>query len=94
MRILTKYVVGELLKMFLLTLGVMTLMMFIGLLGKQAVDQGLGLGAILRLTPYILPEALQFTLPGALLLAVSGVYGRIASSNELVAVKSMAFRLW
>ncbi|QDU54724.1 LptF/LptG family permease [Aeoliella mucimassa] len=89
MRILTKYVVGELLKLFVLTLSVMTLMMFIGLLGKQAVEQGLGLGALLRLMPYVLPEALQFTLPGALLLAVSGVYGRVASSNELVAVKSM-----
>lgn len=88
-RILTKYVLGELLKVFFITLGVMTLMMFVGLLGKQAVDVGLGLGGLLQLTPYILPEAMQFTLPGALLLAVTGVYGRIASSNELVAVKSM-----
>ncbi len=89
MRILTKYVLSELLKVFLLTLGVMTLMMFVGLLGKKAVDLGLGLGGLLQLTPYVLPEALQFTLPGALLLAVTGVYGRVASSNELVAIKSL-----
>lgn len=89
MRILTKYVLGELLKVFLLTLGVMTLMMFVGLLGKKAVDLGLGLGGLLQLTPYVLPEALQFTLPGALLLTVTGIYGRMASSNELVAIKSM-----
>ena len=89
MRILTRYVLGEVLKVFLLTLGVMTLMIFVGLLGKKAVDFGLGLGGLLQLTPYILPEALQFTLPGALLLAVTGVYGRVASSNELVAIKSM-----
>ncbi len=89
MRILTKYVLGELLKVFLLTLGVMTLMMFVGLLGKKAVDLGLGLGGLLQLTPYVLPEAMQFTLPGALLLAVTGVYGRVASSNELVAIKSL-----
>lgn len=89
MRILTKYVLGELLKVFFLTLGVMTLMMFIGLLGKKAVDLGLGLGGLLQLTPYVLPEALQFTLPGALLLAVTAVYGRVSSSNELVAIKSM-----
>lgn len=75
--------------MFLLTLGVMTLMIFIVLLGKTAVDHGLGLGGLLQLTPYVLPNALQFTLPGALLLAVTGVYGRLASANELVAVKSM-----
>lgn len=89
MRILTKYVLAELLKVFFITLGVMTLMMFVGLLGKQSVEVGLGLGGLLQLTPYILPEAMQFTLPGALLLAVTGVYGRMASSNELVAVKSM-----
>jgi lipopolysaccharide export system permease protein len=88
-RILTKYVLSELLKVFILTLGVMTLMMFVGLLGKKAVDLGLGLGGLLQLTPYVLPEALQFTLPGALLLAVTGVYGRVASSNELVAIKSL-----
>lgn len=89
MRILTKYVLSELLKVFFLTLGVMTLMMFIGLLGKKAVDLGLGLGGLLQLTPYVLPEALQYTLPGALLLAVTAVYGRLASSNEMVAIKSM-----
>jgi lipopolysaccharide export system permease protein len=88
-RIFTKYVLSELLKVFLLTLGVMTLMMFVGLLGKKAVDLGLGLGGLLQLTPYVLPEALQFTLPGALLLTVTGIYGRMASSNELVAIKSM-----
>src|SRR5690606_4238615 len=40
-------------------------------------------------TPYILPNAMQFTLPGALLLATTGVYGRMAASNEVVAVKSL-----
>lgn len=89
MRILTRYVLSELLKVFLLTLGVMTLLMFIVLLGKQAIEVGLGLGGLLQLTPYILPNALQFTLPGALLLATTAVYGRVASSNELVAIKSL-----
>lgn len=89
MRILTRYVFLELTKVFLLTLGVMTLMMFLGLLGKEAVDSGLGLGGLLRLTPFVLPEAMQFTLPGALLLATTGVYGRVSASNEVVAVKSL-----
>jgi lipopolysaccharide export system permease protein len=87
--IITRYVFVDLLKVFLLTLGVMTLMMFLGLMGKEAVDSGLGLGGLLRLTPYILPEAMQFTLPGALLLATTGVFGRMAASNEVVAVKSL-----
>lgn len=89
MGILTRYVFFDLVKVFVLTLSVMTLMMFLGLMGKEAVDSGLGLGGLLRLTPYILPEAMQFTLPGALLLATTGVYGRIAASNEVIAVKSL-----
>src|SRR5690606_29257093 len=80
--ILTRYVFFDLVKVFLLTLSVMTLMMFLGLMGKEAIDTGLGLGGLLRLTPYILPNARQFTLPGALLLATTGVYGRMAASNE------------
>jgi len=89
LRILTRYVVIDLLKVFFLTLGVMTLLLFVVLLGRQAVDRGLGLGPLLRMAPYILPEAMQFTLPGALLLATTGVYGRMAASNEIVAVKSL-----
>ena len=44
MRILTRYVVFDLLKVFLLILTGLTLMIFIGLVGKEAVDKGLGLG--------------------------------------------------
>jgi lipopolysaccharide export system permease protein len=87
--ILTRYVFLDLLKIFLVTLSVMTLMMFLGLMGKEAVDSGLGLGGMLRLTPYVLPEAMQFTLPGALLLATTGVFGRMSAGNEVVAVKSL-----
>ncbi len=89
MGILTRYVFFDLIKVFMLTLSVMTLMMFLGIMGKEAIDTGLGLGGLLRLTPYILPNAMQFTLPGALLLATTGVYGRMAASNEVVAVKSL-----
>jgi lipopolysaccharide export LptBFGC system permease protein LptF len=39
--------------------------------------------------PYILPQAMQFAVPGAMLLATTSVYGRMASYNEIVAVKSL-----
>src|SRR5262249_12557751 len=38
---------------------------------------------------YMLPQAMQFSVPGALLLATTVVYGRVSSSNEIVAVKSL-----
>jgi len=67
----------------------MTAFMFLVLIGKEAVDEGLGLMPILRLMPYMLPQAMQFAVPGAMLLATTGVYGRVASSNEIVAIKSL-----
>ena len=89
MRILTRYIVLEMLTVFLITMGSMTVFIFLGLIGKEAVDNGLGAGPILRLLPYLLPQAMQFSVPGALLLATTVVYGRVASSNEIVAVKSL-----
>ncbi|MEO2047918.1 MAG: LptF/LptG family permease, partial [Pirellulales bacterium] len=58
-------------------------------IAKEAVDNGLGLVPILRMIPYMLPQAMQFAVPGTMLLATTSVYGRIASSNEIVAVKSL-----
>ncbi|MCG8450167.1 MAG: LptF/LptG family permease [Pirellulales bacterium] len=89
MRILTRYILFELLKVFLLTLTGLTAFVFLVLIGKEAVENGLGLLPILRMVPYILPQAMQFAVPGTMLLATTTVYGRVASANEIVAVKSL-----
>ena len=89
MRILTRYLLSELLKIFLLTLVSMTAFVFLVLIAKEAVDNGLGLVPIMRMLPYMLPQAMQFAVPGTMLLATTSVYGRIASSNEIVAVKAL-----
>lgn len=89
MKILTRYVVFDLLKVFLLILTGLTLVIFIGLVGKEAVEKGLGLGPLLRMTPYILPQAMQFAVPGTMLLATTYVYGRLSSYNEIVAIKAL-----
>jgi len=89
MRILTRYVLFDLLKVFLLTLTGLTLLIFIVLIGKEAVDKGIGLGPLLRMAPYLIPQAMQFAVPGTMLLATTSVYGRMASYNEIVAIKSL-----
>ena len=48
----------------------------------------MGLKQILLLIPYILPDALRFAVPGTILFAACSVYGRMASSNEVVAIKA------
>lgn len=88
MRILTRYILCEFLKVFLLALAGLTGVVILAFLAKEAVDEGLGPGAILRLIPYVVPQALQFAVPGTVLLAATSVYGRLAGANEIVAVKS------
>src|SRR5262245_23954395 len=89
MRILTRYVLFELIKVFAITLIGFTLVIYIGLIGKEAVDKGIGLGPLLQMCPYLLPQAMQFAVPGTILLATTAVYGRMASYNEILAVKSL-----
>src|ERR1700733_8725652 len=89
MRILTRYVLFDLLKVFLLTLTGLTLLIFIVLIGKEAVDKGIGLGPLLLMAPYLIPQAMQFAVPGTMLLATTSVYGRMSSYNEIVAIKAL-----
>jgi lipopolysaccharide export system permease protein len=89
MRILTRYVLLELTKVFLLTLAGFTAIIYIALIGKEAVDKGIGLGPLLQMCPYLLPQALQFAVPATMLLATTSVFGRMASYNEFVAIKSL-----
>ena len=72
-----------------MTLTAMTAIMIIVGVALEASQQGLGPVAILQLIPYVLPNALLFAIPGTILFTVCGVYGRISSANEVVAVKSL-----
>jgi lipopolysaccharide export system permease protein len=89
MRILTRYVLFDLLKVFLLTLTGWTLIIFIVLIGKEFVDKGVGLGPLARMTPYLIPQAMQFAVPGTILMATTSVYSRMSAYNEIVAIKSL-----
>ncbi|MEQ8209750.1 MAG: LptF/LptG family permease [Lacipirellulaceae bacterium] len=89
MRLITRYLLQELLKVFMVTFVSMTLFIFLVLIVKQAVEEGLGLAPILRILPYMLPQAMQYTIPGSMLMAATSVYGRVAGSNELIAAKAL-----
>jgi lipopolysaccharide export system permease protein len=89
MKILTRYVLIELVKVFAVSLAGMTLFMLLVGVMKEAYTQGLGLKQVALLIPFVLPEALRFAVPGTILFATCSVYGRLAGANEVVAVKSM-----
>ena len=88
MRILTRYVLAELLQVFLVTLSALTLFMLVIGLVKEAQQQGLGLLQIMLLIPYVLPEAMRFAVPGTMLFAVASVFGRLSAGNEITALKA------
>jgi len=89
MRTLPRYVLSELAKVFLVSLVALTLMMLILGVVREAAAQSLPLAAVIRLIPYILPDALRVAVPVTLLLAATCVYGRMSGSNEIVAAKSL-----
>lgn len=88
MRIFVRYVWSELLVVFGTSLAAITLIMIVCGLVAEALRQNLSLGPIVRLIPYILPNALSFAIPGTSLLTVCVVYGRMSAANELTALKS------
>ena len=88
MRIISRYVLWELLQGFLVALAALTIFMLVVGLVREAQQQGLGLVQILMLIPYVLPEAMRFAVPGTMLFAVASVFGRMSASNEVIALKA------
>jgi lipopolysaccharide export system permease protein len=88
MKIITRYVLGELLQVFLVALSALTLFMLVVGLVKEAQQQGLGMMQIVALVPYVLPEAMRFAVPGTMLFAVASVFGRMSATNEITALKA------
>ena len=86
---ITRYVIFELLKTFLLTLAAMTLMMVLVFLIQEGLREKLSLMAILKLIPYVIPSSLSFAIPGTVLFASCIVYGRMSAKNEIVAIKAL-----
>lgn len=89
MPLLVRHVLGDLLKVFALALTGLTSMMLLGFLVREGAEQGLGPAQVARLMPYLLPDALRFTVPTTILLAACICYGRMSASNEVVAIKSL-----
>ena len=88
MKMMQRYILAELLRVFVLLIGVLTTMLvFVGVM-SEATNRGLGLAQVVQIMPYVVPSMLPFTIPATLLLTVTVVYGRIAGDLEVIAVKA------
>ncbi|MBN2581117.1 MAG: LptF/LptG family permease [Pirellulales bacterium] len=94
MYILTRHIVTETLKNFVVTLLALTLIVTLGMGFKEGLNMGLTPMVILKTIPYIIPEMLVITIPVSLLLAVCIVFGRMTGNNEVVALKSLGINPW
>ncbi|REJ68260.1 MAG: YjgP/YjgQ family permease [Planctomycetota bacterium] len=94
MALLQRSILRQLLVVFLISLTAVTLLMISVLVALAVRKEGLGYEQTFRILPYLLPEALRFSVPGTILFATCSVYGRLASANEVVAVKSLGISPW
>jgi len=86
--LLQRYIFAEVFRVFAFVLFCITvLLVFVGIF-QQATESGLGAGQALTIIPYVVPSMLPFTVPAALLLTVSVVYGRLTGDQEIIAAKS------
>lgn len=88
MRILQRYVLGDLVRVFLLALGGVTTIFVMGGVVSEAAKRGFGPLQIIAVLPYLIPSMMPFTIPAAMLFAATAVYGRLAHDNEIVALKA------
>lgn len=88
-KLITRYVIWELAKIFLISsFAFVGLMLLVGI-ADQARERGLGPEILIRLIPFLLPEALMFAMPATCLFSVCVVFGRMAADNEMIAINSM-----
>ncbi|WP_231612228.1 LptF/LptG family permease [Novipirellula galeiformis] len=85
---LTRYILIEILKIFIVALIALTLMILMIGVGRELLRRGLGVVAIVQLLPFIVPISLQFAFPATALFSVCCVYGRMAADGEVSTVKA------
>jgi lipopolysaccharide export system permease protein len=85
---LSRYVLIEILKIFVVSLVALTLLILVIGVGRELLRRNLGLVAIIQLLPYVLPISLQFAFPATALFSVCCVYGRMAADGEVATVKA------
>ena len=86
--ILTRMILLELLKVFLMSLvGITGILLMAGVVA-EATQHGLGPAQLLAAIPLLIPSTLPYTIPATTLFAACVVYGRLGADNEILAIKS------
>jgi len=96
MRILRNYVLKELIGPFFLSIIVFTFVLLVGNLIKLTdliISRGVDIVSVGRLFFYLLPYLLSYTIPMAMLTSCLLAFGRLASDNEIIAMRASGVRI-
>jgi len=96
MKILRNYILKELIGPFFLSIILFTFVLLIGNLLKLAdliISKGVNVVSVGRLFFYLLPYLLSYTVPMAMLTSCLLAFGRLASDNEIIAMRSSGINL-
>jgi lipopolysaccharide export system permease protein len=85
---LTRTILFEILRIFLVALFVLTTLILLIAVGRELIRKGLGPMAVLQLLPFAIPISLQHAVPATALFSVCCVYGRMAADGEISTVKA------
>lgn len=94
--LLYSYLLSEMMAPFLASLAILTAVLFLGrLLQTFALVFALGIGwtDFLRLTLYLLPKLMMFSLPLASMLGVILAFNRLGADNEFLALRAAGVKL-
>ncbi len=95
-RVINRYILGDFIKSFLLTLFVLTFVMYVGAV-VQAIDymsRGISGLLILKIFALNIPFTLSFVIPMSVLTTVLLHFGRLSADGEITALKSSGVSLW
>jgi lipopolysaccharide export system permease protein len=91
--ILQRTILGELVKVFLMSLAGITAILLMAGIITEATRNGLGPGQVLAVIPVLIPSTLPYTIPATTLFATCVVYGRLANDNEITAIKAAGINM-
>ena len=96
MKILRTYFLKEFTAPFLLSLGVLTFIMLLGYLVQIAdlvINKGINLPSVIKLFLTMVPFLLTYTIPASALGGVLFSLARMASDNEILAIKASGINI-
>src|SRR3954464_5836547 len=91
MKIISRYLLKELIFPFCLALGIISFLLIMNkllTLVDLILKYGVGLWTVTKLVAYILPATFAITIPMSLLVAVRLAFGRMAAGREFPALKA------